>query len=135
MNSLYNSLIKLNIYTHNKYQICSYLSKVYSTSPSANEEKIIIPKRIHRGPTDILNALSSTVGQDSTAPHYKFHDDPFLIPMSNLGKRTFAMAQESGRKAAKWIRQENSKLFQVSQISILLNYHRIIFLFFNFSIW
>lgn len=32
--------------------------------------------------------------------------------MSNLGKRTFAMAQEAGRKAAHWIRKEHADLFQ-----------------------
>lgn len=84
----------------------------FASSSSGNEE-IEIPNRIHRSPTDILKALSQTVGYDPTAAHYKYHDDPFLIPMSNIGKRTFAMAQESGRKSAKWIRQENSKLFQV----------------------
>ncbi|KAK4883101.1 hypothetical protein RN001_006420 [Aquatica leii] len=76
------------------------------------KENIEIPKRIHRGPTDILRALESTVKRDYTAAHYKYHDDPYLIPMSNLGKRTFAMAQEAGRKAAYWVRQENADLFQ-----------------------
>ena len=94
----------------NKQAIWSCRS--FSSSLSGNEE-IEIPNRIHRSPTDILKALSQTVGYDPTAAHYKYHDDPFLIPMSNIGKRTFAMAQESGRKSAKWIRQENSKLFQV----------------------
>lgn len=61
-----------------------------------------------------MRALSQTVGQDPTAAHFKYHDDPFLIPTSNVGKRTFAMALESGRKSAKWIRQEHSELFQVS---------------------
>lgn len=83
-----------------------------STS-TESKEKIVIPARIERGPTDILNALSSTVGYDPTAPHYKYHDDPYLMPMSNVGKKTFAMAQEAGRKAARWIRQENAKLFRV----------------------
>lgn len=75
------------------------------------DEKIEIPKRIPRGPTDILKALESTVSSDPTAAHYKYHDDPYLIPMSNIGKRTFAMAQEAGRKAAYWIRQEHADLF------------------------
>lgn len=77
------------------------------------EEPIVIPKRIARQPTDVLYALSATVGNDPTAAHYKYHDDPYLIPMSNVSKRTFAMAQEAGRKAAKWIRQEHPTLFQV----------------------
>lgn len=83
-----------------------------SCMSSAVADKIIIPKRIPRSPTDILQALASTIKTDPTAPHYKYHDDPYLIPMSNIGKRTFAMAQEAGRKAAHWIRQEHADLFQ-----------------------
>ncbi|CAH0552989.1 unnamed protein product [Brassicogethes aeneus] len=85
------------------------LGKTFYSSKA--EEKIEIPNRIPRGPTDILRALESTVSRDPTAAHYKYHDDPFLIPMSNVGKRTFAMAQESGRKAAHWIRKEHADLF------------------------
>lgn len=87
----------------------------FASAVTTNEEQIEIPNRIERSSTDILRALSNTVGRDFTAPHYKYHDDPFLIPMSNIGKRTFAMAQESGRKSAKWVRQEHSFLFQVSE--------------------
>lgn len=75
-------------------------------------EEISIPKRIERGPTDILRALGSTIKRDITAPHYKYHDDPFMIPMSNLGKRTFALARESGRKTAHWVRAQHANLFQ-----------------------
>ncbi|XP_057651998.1 protein PTCD3 homolog, mitochondrial [Diorhabda carinulata] len=80
-------------------------------SSSVTEEKIEIPNRIHRGPTDILRALESTINRDPTAAHYKYHDDPYLIPMSNVAKRTYAMAQEAGRKAAHWIRKEHTDLF------------------------
>lgn len=66
-------------------------------STTSTSEKIVIPKRIHRGPTDILHALSATVGFDPTAAHYKYHDDPFLIPQSNLSKRSHALSQEAGR--------------------------------------
>ncbi|KAJ8928158.1 hypothetical protein NQ314_019305 [Rhamnusium bicolor] len=90
-----------------------YISRIVSHKSFSTDinEKIEIPKRIPRGPTDILRALESTITRDPTAAHYKYHDDPFLIPMSNVGKRTFAMAQESGRKAAHWIRQEHADLF------------------------
>lgn len=80
---------------------------------ASEPQQISIPNRIPRGPTDILNALSATVGTDPTAAHYKYHDDPYLIPTSNIAKRTYAMAQEAGRKAAKWIREEHPELFQV----------------------
>jgi pentatricopeptide repeat domain-containing protein 3 len=59
-----------------------------------------------------MQALASTVKPDPTAPHYKYHDDPYLTPLSNVGKRSFALSKESGRKAAQWIRAQNSELFQ-----------------------
>lgn len=52
--------------------------------------------RINRGPTDILRALESTIKSDPTAAHYKYHDDPYLLPLNNLAKRSYAMAQEAG---------------------------------------
>ena len=56
--------------------------------------------------------MASTVKRDPTAAHFTFHDDPFLIPLSNSAKRSHALAQEAGRKAAKWIKDENWQLFQ-----------------------
>jgi len=79
---------------------------------STDNEGIVIPRRISRTPTDILQALSSTVKNDSTAAPYQFHDDPFLTPFSTNSKRNLALAQEAGRKAARFIRDENSELFQ-----------------------
>lgn len=90
-------------------KLTSNFVRTFSTTP---DEKIEIPKRIPRGPTDILRALESTVGRDPTAAHYKYHDDPYLIPFSSNGKRIFAMSQEAGRKAAHWIRREHADLFQ-----------------------
>lgn len=84
-----------------------------SSSTVESGEKIEIPNYIQRSPTAILRALSQTVGYDPTAPHFKYHDDPYLTPMSNVGKRTFALALESGRKSAKWIRQNHHNLFRV----------------------
>ncbi|XP_046978802.1 protein PTCD3 homolog, mitochondrial [Vanessa cardui] len=69
------------------------------------------PPRIPRGPTDILQALAATVGNDPTAAHYKYHDDPYLIPLSNFRKRAYALSAEAGRKAAAWIRDEHANLF------------------------
>lgn len=77
-------------------------SPEHATTGSTEKETIVIPKRIHRGPTDILRALASTVNTDYTAPHFKYHDDPFFIPASNIAKRTYALAKESGKKAAKY---------------------------------
>ncbi|XP_018396267.1 PREDICTED: protein PTCD3 homolog, mitochondrial [Cyphomyrmex costatus] len=83
-----------------------------TTTTSAPSSDIQIPNRIERGPTDILKALESTISRDHTASHYKFHDDPFLIPQSNSHNRSYALAKESGRKTAMWVRQEHRDLFQ-----------------------
>uniref|UniRef100_A0A1B0C5U0 Uncharacterized protein n=1 Tax=Glossina palpalis gambiensis TaxID=67801 RepID=A0A1B0C5U0_9MUSC len=101
----------------NKFKINSvHNTRIISSSTEApapkSEEIIEIPKRIHRSPSDILYALAATVGRDATAAHYKYHDDPYLIPTSNITKRTYAMAQEAGRKAAKWIKEEHRDLFK-----------------------
>lgn len=58
-----------------------------------------------------MQALASTIKRDPTAAHYKYHDDPYLIPYSNFTKRSYALSQESGRKAARWVRQQHKKLF------------------------
>ncbi|KAJ0179470.1 hypothetical protein K1T71_005182 [Dendrolimus kikuchii] len=69
------------------------------------------PPRIPRGPTDLLQALAATVGPDPTAAHYKYHDDPYLIPLSNYRKRAYALSAEAGRKAASWVRDNHSEWF------------------------
>ncbi|CAK1578571.1 unnamed protein product [Parnassius mnemosyne] len=78
---------------------------------SNSSDGISPPPRIPRGPTDILQALAATVGPDPTAAHYKYHDDPYLIPLSNFRKRSYALSAEAGRKAAAWIRDEHADLF------------------------
>ncbi|XP_064073297.1 small ribosomal subunit protein mS39 [Vanessa tameamea] len=78
---------------------------------SISSDGISPPPRIPRGSTDILQALAATVGNDPTAAHYKYHDDPFLIPLSNFRKRAYALSAEAGRKAAAWIRDEHANLF------------------------
>lgn len=100
----YFPIFRIPLLSHSK------LTKIFFSTNV--EEKIEIPKRIHRGPTDILRALESTISRDPTASHFKYHDDPYLIPVSNVSKRSYALAQEAGRKAAMWVRKEHSDLFQ-----------------------
>ena len=47
-----------------------------------------------------------------TAAEFKYMDDPYLIPQNMLTKKSYALAQEAGRKAARWIREEHSGLFE-----------------------
>ncbi|KAL5286782.1 PTCD3 family protein [Megaselia abdita] len=110
------SLIRVSTTLNSLRQSSLRLSTVISRWKSTEAaESIEIPNRIHRSPTAILEALASTVGRDPTAPHYKYHDDPYMVPNSNMTKRTYAMAQESGRKAAKWIKENNRELFMHSE--------------------
>lgn len=108
MNSLKTVRVGLRSQTRRQLNILGVIKQYSST----RGQDIIIPKRIHRYPTDILKALAGTVKSDPTAPHYKYHDDPYLTPISNVAKRSFALSKESGRKAAQWIRAQNPELFQ-----------------------
>lgn len=83
---------------------------------SCSTPEIVIPPRKERGPTDILEVLASTVGKDYTAPDYKYHDDPWLIPYKNNNKRDFTLSKESGRKAARYIMNQHPDLFEQNRI-------------------
>ncbi|CAG2113807.1 unnamed protein product, partial [Medioppia subpectinata] len=76
-----------------------------------NAEVIQIPKRIERGPTDILKALAEVTGKDFSGPDYRYIDDPFLTPLSNHQKRLFSLSRESGRRAANYVFEEFPELF------------------------
>ena len=104
---------RLNNLLRIQKQFQSALISMRNGSSSAQVNRIVLPKRINRSPTDILYALSNTVGVDPTAAHYKYHDDPFLIPTSESQKVNYALAQEAGKKAAQWIKEEQRDLFQV----------------------
>lgn len=57
---------------------------------------------LKRGPTDILKALASTVKEDVTGFHHKFHDDPWLLPTTYAQKQNNALSKEAGRQAARY---------------------------------
>ncbi|VDO75907.1 unnamed protein product, partial [Haemonchus placei] len=68
-----------------------------------------------RGPTDMLRALSETVGVDPTAPHFAFIDDPAMIPSTASAKRTYYMAKEMGKRAARQLAEEWPTLFALDR--------------------
>jgi len=108
-----NVLSSLLKQKNSKFILSSLKRTCFKVSTNKLNDKIVLPDKISRSPTAILDALAATVGCDSTAPNYKYHDDPYLIPTSNVKKRTYAMSQESGRKAASWIKDEHESLFRV----------------------
>ncbi|KAI6173705.1 Protein PTCD3-like protein, mitochondrial [Aphelenchoides besseyi] len=70
-----------------------------------------LPKRITRSKTDLLKALSATVGTDKTAPHFAFIDDPATIPTTPQAKRLYFLSKEFGRRAARQLAEEWPTLF------------------------
>ncbi|KAK6731822.1 hypothetical protein RB195_007964 [Necator americanus] len=84
------------------------------SAESVTERKlpnVTIPPAIKRGPTDLLHALSETVGVDTTAPHFAFIDDPAMIPSTAATKRNYYMAKEMGKRAARQLAEEWPTLF------------------------
>jgi len=107
MNKIHKLLVKRPSFLHQRY---------LKLSSKRAEEEIVVPDRIPRVPTDILTALASTVGTDYTGPHFKYHDDPWLIPYKASTKRDYTLAKEAGRNAAKFIRDKHPDLFHYNRI-------------------
>nr|XP_042898360.1 protein PTCD3 homolog, mitochondrial [Parasteatoda tepidariorum] len=82
------------------------------TKVLTQQNDIVVPYKIERSPTDILKALNSTISKDHTAAHYKYEDDPYFIPASNVTKRSFALSKESGKKAARYFLEKYPELFK-----------------------
>ncbi|XP_078409823.1 small ribosomal subunit protein mS39 [Cetorhinus maximus] len=94
----------------------------YSTSPchcqcaapkqTDSAEEIVIPRKKTWDKLAVLQALAATVNRDHTAVHYRFQDDPYLIPRTSPEFRLYSLSQESGRNAAKYIVNTYPHLFQ-----------------------
>ncbi|GMR53844.1 hypothetical protein PMAYCL1PPCAC_24039, partial [Pristionchus mayeri] len=78
---------------------------------SLKDIKQMVPAAVKRSRTDVLCALSSTVGKDPTAPHFQFIDDPAMIPSTLNAKRSYFMAKEMGARAARELAIEWPTLF------------------------
>ncbi|XP_050546265.1 protein PTCD3 homolog, mitochondrial isoform X1 [Daktulosphaira vitifoliae] len=110
-------------------RLIRYFSSTSRKKSTYNTNCIEIPIKIERSSTDLLKAISYTIQRDPTAAHFKYHDDPYLIPVSNFQKRAYALSQESGRKAANWIREQHADLFdhKVSNPPIEKFYPKVIY--------
>jgi pentatricopeptide repeat domain-containing protein 3 len=72
---------------------------------------IKIPKRIERGPTDILKALASTVKHVPSEPDQLLQDDPYLLPIRPALRNIYSLSRLSGKNAAKFILNKHPELF------------------------
>lgn len=72
---------------------------------------IKIPKRIERGPTDILKALASTVKYSPTEPESNLQDDPYLLPVTPNNKVIFNLSKLNGKMTARFFLNKYPELF------------------------
>ncbi|XP_035828848.1 pentatricopeptide repeat domain-containing protein 3, mitochondrial isoform X2 [Aplysia californica] len=100
------------IHTKRDFSSCSVcLAKAQrNIKEKANEQRpqpskggaksIVIPRKIERSSTAILEALASTVRADANQPMYMDIDDPHLLSTADRLKKNHMAAKDSGRKAA-----------------------------------
>ncbi|TRY70872.1 hypothetical protein TCAL_02901 [Tigriopus californicus] len=79
---------------------------------TARESGDCVPQKYkERESSTLLRLLASNIGRDKTAPHYRFHDDPYLIPYNAVQQRDFMLSKEGGRQAARFVRDNHPELF------------------------
>ncbi|KAK2166424.1 hypothetical protein LSH36_39g08016 [Paralvinella palmiformis] len=83
---------------------------------SPDVEDVIIPKRISRSPTAVLDALASTVRRDFYSPPYVYIDDPETIPECLVDRKAYVLAKVSGQRAARYVMKRWPKNFDVNPI-------------------
>ncbi|XP_069779758.1 small ribosomal subunit protein mS39 isoform X2 [Narcine bancroftii] len=83
-----------------------------ATAKQTDYAEVVIPRKKTWDKLAVLQALSATVNRDPTAAHYRFQDDPYLLPRTSPEFRLYSLSQESGCNAARYIVNNYPKLFQ-----------------------
>lgn len=96
---------------HRGFGWTSALRQQAAEANKESTESVIIPRKKTWSKEAVLEALASTVSRDPTAYPYQFQDDPYLSPRTSTEFKLFSLSQESGRSAAKFIINNNPKLF------------------------
>ena len=71
-----------------------------------------------RGSTEFFRAIGGCLKRDFTAPDYKFHDDPFLIPYNSMQKRDYLLSKQGGKRAARYVLNQHPELFNKNLIEM-----------------
>nr|XP_004563659.2 pentatricopeptide repeat domain-containing protein 3, mitochondrial [Maylandia zebra] len=96
---------------HRGFGWTSALRQQAAEANKESAESVVIPRKKTWSREAVLEALASTVSRDPTAYPYQFQDDPYLSPRTSTEFKLFSLSQESGRSAAKYIVNNNPKLF------------------------
>ncbi|XP_059613336.1 small ribosomal subunit protein mS39 [Phlebotomus argentipes] len=105
----------MNVIHVNTRKFVTNFARLQSVSSPAPKVVIDIPQRIKRKPDDVLKALAALQTTDITSVHYQYHDDRYMIPYSNQRRKVYALSEESGRSAAKWLHKKYADLFKYSK--------------------
>ncbi|XP_067838448.1 small ribosomal subunit protein mS39 [Heptranchias perlo] len=97
---------------HRNYSTSAFLCQFTAPKQTGSAEEIVIPRKKSWDKLAVLQALAATVNRDHTAAHYRFQDDPYLIPRTSPEFRLYSLSQESGCNAAKYIVNTYPNLFQ-----------------------
>ncbi|XP_078079691.1 small ribosomal subunit protein mS39 [Mustelus asterias] len=97
---------------HWNYSTSHFLCHSAVSKQTDSAEEVVIPRKKTWDNLAILQALAATVNRDHTAVHYRFQDDPYLIPRTSPEFRLYALSRESGCNAAKYIVNTYPHLFQ-----------------------
>ncbi|XP_062903125.1 small ribosomal subunit protein mS39 [Mobula hypostoma] len=97
---------------HRYYSTSHFLCQCVAGKQTDGAEEVVIPRKKTWDKLAVLQALATTVNRDPTAVHYRFQDDPYLIPRTSPEYRLYSLSQESGCNAARYIVNTYPKLFQ-----------------------
>ncbi|KAG1666326.1 Protein PTCD3, mitochondrial [Nymphon striatum] len=94
----------------------SYLSHADNTINAIRAFKFTCRSAYHE--TIGMTPFEALQGRlDYTAPHYKYHDDPHLIPGNYVRKITYETSIEFGRKAAQYVKENLPQYFDKNDAS------------------
>ena len=94
---------------------------VYRTGPmgikyNVSNVRMYLPNL--RRSTEFSRAIGGCLKRDFTAPDYKFHDDPFLIPYNSMQKRDYLLSKQGGKRAARYVLNQHPELFNKNLIEM-----------------
>jgi len=104
-----------SVRSRNSFLVQNFLNLFTSNQQLYSTSQIRIPHYIPRSKTDILEALESTVQQCPSVLPYGYFSDPHLQPKNSRQLQSYALAKESGVKAAQYFMKNYPELFYRDQ--------------------
>uniref|UniRef100_A0A0K2UUD3 Uncharacterized protein n=1 Tax=Lepeophtheirus salmonis TaxID=72036 RepID=A0A0K2UUD3_LEPSM len=97
----------------------SSVHKSIQKPPLSKPQTLSISPYVPRSPSDILKSIASGLKRDHSAPDYRFHDDPYLIPYNHISSRDYVLGKEAGKAAARFVFEHHPQLFTENRIEMV----------------